>query len=462
MTYAVDEFGLAIQDLKTLDIGKLTPLSPEVISRQATINVGTIGHVAHGKSTVVKALTGLSTIRHKSEKERNITIKLGYANAKVYKAKNQPDETKQYTSRGSTTEDSFTENGVEYELKRHISFVDCPGHDILMATMLNGATVMDAALLLIAGNESCPQPQTSEHLAAVEIMQLKNIIILQNKIELVKQEQAEAQFEEIKSFVRGTSAETSPVIPISAVLKYNIDILAQYLCTQIPIPPRDFTSSPHMIVIRSFDVNKPGEEIQKLKGGVAGGSILKGVLKAGSDIEIRPGVVEKEGGVTKCKPIRSTIVNLKSEKNELQYAVPGGLIAVGTNIDPTLTRQDNLVGSILGLPGHVPEIFTEIEIKFRLLSKLLGVKSKDGDSAKVKKLKQTYSELLMINVGATSVGGKVVGVRKDAEGFDKAKIELVVPVCAKIGDKVALSRKIEKHWRLIGWGEILKGSTLKL
>ena len=69
-------------------------------------------------------------------------------------------------------------------LLRHISFVDCPGHDVLMATMLSGAAVMDAALLLIAGNEPCPQPQTSEHLAAVEIMKLQNLIILQNKIGL--------------------------------------------------------------------------------------------------------------------------------------------------------------------------------------------------------------------------------------------------------------------------------------
>ena len=73
-----------------------------------------------------------------------------------------------------------------------------------MATMLNGAAVMDAALLLIAGNETCPQPQTSEHLAAVEIMQLKNIIILQNKVDLVKPENAEAQQEQIKIFVAGT------------------------------------------------------------------------------------------------------------------------------------------------------------------------------------------------------------------------------------------------------------------
>merc|ERR1712013_342722 len=101
-------------------------------------------------------------------------------------------------------------NGFEFGLVRHVSFVDCPGHDILMATMLNGAAVMDAALLLIAGNEGCPQPQTSEHLAAVEIMRLKHIIILQNKVELVTRAQAQAQYDEIKKFVAGTTADSSP------------------------------------------------------------------------------------------------------------------------------------------------------------------------------------------------------------------------------------------------------------
>merc|ERR1719428_1703471 len=204
---------------------------------------------------------------------------------------------------GSATPDVVPcDKGGNYRLVRHISFVDCTGHDILMATMLNGAAVMDAALLLIAGNEVCPQPQTSEHLAAVEIMRLKHIIILQNKVELVKEAQAQAQYDEIKKFVAGTAADSSPIIPLSAVLKYNTDVVCEYLCTQIPIPPRDFTSSPLMIIIRSFDVNKPGEEIDKLKGGVAGGSILQGVLRVGEEIEIRPGIVSKDGaGAVICK-----------------------------------------------------------------------------------------------------------------------------------------------------------------
>merc|ERR1719410_2563293 len=340
------------QDASTVDPSKLSALTPDVISRQATINIGTIGHVAHGKSTVVKAISGVQTVRFKTELERNITIKLGYANAKIYKGdplplkgmenddkNNNEEEEKEkeeddteneaevpvnteqqqeeqlggfYTSRGSSHPDTFTDEktNVTYHLRRHVSFVDCPGHDILMATMLNGAAVMDAALLLIAGNETCPQPQTSEHLAAVEIMRLENIIILQNKVDLVKPDAAGAQQEQIKKFVAGTVADNAPIIPISAVLKYNMDIVCEYLIHKIPVPLRDFTSEPRLIVIRSFDVNKPGQDVASLQGGVAGGSILQGVLCVGDEVEVRPGIVSKrEGpdGATSvvCSPIFS-------------------------------------------------------------------------------------------------------------------------------------------------------------
>jgi translation initiation factor 2 subunit 3 len=208
-----------------------------------------------------------------------------------------------------------------------LSFVDCPGHDILMSTMLSGAAVMDAALLLIAGNEICPQPQTSEHLAAIEIMKLNHIIILQNKVDLMREASAEEHYQSILKFIRGTVADGSPIIPISAQLKYNIDAINEALVNKIPVPLRDFTATPHMIVIRSFDVNKPGAEIEDLKGGVAGGSILTGVLKLGDEIEIRPGIVTRnEEGRVRCKPIFSRIVTLFAETNDLKFAVPGGLI----------------------------------------------------------------------------------------------------------------------------------------
>eukprot|EP00041_Stephanoeca_diplocostata_P006929 m.95913 g.95913 ORF g.95913 m.95913 type:complete len:461 (+) comp16624_c1_seq1:292-1674(+) len=447
---------LATQDLSKLDIGELNPLTPEVISRQATINIGVIGHVAHGKSTVVKSISGVHTVRFKNELERNITIKLGYANAKIYHC---PTAARlgSYISCGSATHDEFeSEHGTMY-LKRHVSFVDCPGHDILMATMLNGAAVMDAALLLIAANESCPQPQTSEHLAAIEIMKLKHIIILQNKIDLVKETQATEQHEQILKFVQGTVAEGAPVVPISAQLKYNIEVVCEYIVNKIPVPLRDFTSSPRLIVIRSFDVNKPGSEVDDLKGGVAGGSILRGVLQRGQEVEVRPGIVSKDNeGKLKCTPIFSRVISLYAEQNDLQYAVPGGLIGVGTIIDPTLCRADRLVGQVLGSVGGLPQIYTEIEINFFLLRRLLGVKT-EGDKKAAKVQKLSKNEVLMVNIGSLSTGGRVLAVK-----VDLAKIVLTQPVCTEVNEKIALSRRIDKHWRLIGWGQIRKGNRIEI
>ncbi|KAK4374473.1 hypothetical protein RND71_005150 [Anisodus tanguticus] len=589
--------GLMEQDLSKLDVTKLHPLSPEVISRQATINIGklitielcisicilwyqtgicflgTIGHVAHGKSTVVKAISGVQTVRFKNELERNITIKLGYANAKIYKCEEDHCPRPMcYKAYGSGKEDSPMCDVPGFEncrmkLLRHVSFVDCPegassvmlvsiqrivgeshicigsavrickccfydlripvartlqkccrtrvgysknallleylthpstflkslsniavdplpllklkniahtlstyvllrvsglffaicqsGHDILMATMLNGAAIMDGALLLIAANESCPQPQTSEHLAAVEIMRLQHIIILQNKVDLVQENVAINQHEAIQKFIQGTVADGAPVVPISAQLKYNIDVVAEYIVKKIPIPERNFISPPNMIVIRSFDVNKPGFEVDDIRGGVAGGSILKGVLKVNQLIEVRPGItVKDESGNIKCTPIYSRIVSLFAEQNELQFAVPGGLIGVGTTMDPTLTRADRLVGQVLGEVGSLPEVFVELEVNFFLLRRLLGVRTKDTErQGKVSKLAK--GEILMLNIGSMSTGARVVAVKNVF-----AKLQLTSPVCTSKGEKIALSRRIEKHWRLIGWGQIQAGITL--
>ncbi|EPQ55891.1 hypothetical protein GLOTRDRAFT_121283 [Gloeophyllum trabeum ATCC 11539] len=444
-----------------VDVTKLTPLTPEVIAKQATINIGTIGHVAHGKSTVVKAISGVQTVRFKNELVRNITIKLGYANAKIYKCENpacpRPGCYRSY--RSDKEENPPCERpgcNSRMKLVRHVSFVDCPGHDILMATMLNGAAVMDAALLLIAANETCPQPQTSEHLAAVEIMKLEHIIILQNKVDLIKEAQALDHQKSIAAFVKGTVAESSPIVPISAQLKYNIDAVNEYIVKRIPVPVRDFTSTPKLIVIRSFDVNRPGAEVDDLKGGVAGGSILCGVLKLGQEIEIRPGIVTKDSsGRNRCAPIFSRIVSLHAENNLLDYAVPGGLIGVGTRIDPTLCRADRLVGQVLGAPGKLPQVYSELEINLFLLRRLLGVKTEDKKQTKVSKL--TKNELLLINIGSTSTGGRVLNVKADL-----AKIQLTSPACTEIGEKVALSRRIEKHWRLVGWGSVQRGTVLEV
>ncbi|POO04152.1 Translation initiation factor 2, gamma subunit [Trema orientale] len=455
--------GLMEQDLSKLDVTKLNPLSPEVISRQATINIGTIGHVAHGKSTVVKAISGVQTVRFKNELERNITMKLGYANAKIYKCEDKHCPRPMcYKSYGSGKEDSplcdvpGCENS-RMKLLRHISFVDCPGHDFFMATMLNGAAIMDGALLLIAANERFPQPQTSEHLAAVELMGLRDIIILQNKVDLVQENVAINQNEAIKEFIKGTAANDARVVPISAQLKFNIDVVCEYIVKKIRIPERNFVSPPNMIIIRSFDVNKPGFEVDDIKGGVAGGSILRGVLRVNQFIEVRPGAVFKDkNGNTKCTPIYSRIVSLYAEQNELQFAVPGGLIGVGTTMDPTLTRADRLVGQVLGEVGSLPDVFVELEVNFFLLRRLVGVKTEASEKqGKVTKL--TKGEMLMLNIGSMCTGARVVAVKNDL-----VKLQLSSPVCTSKGEKVALSRRVEKHWRLIGWGQIQAGTTLDI
>lgn len=316
------------------------------------------------------------------------------------------------------------------------------------------AAVMDAALLLVAGDFPCPQPQTSEHLAAIEIMRLSHVIVLQNKIDLVKEDQAKEQHKQIVKFITHTVAEGAPIIPISAQLKLNIDVVAEYICKKIPIPTRDFTSSPRLIVIRSFDVNRPGSDVHELRGGVAGGSIIQGVLRVGDEIEVRPGIVSKDNeGNVKCIPIFSKIVSLFAEDNDLKFAVPGGLIGVGTRVDPTLCRADRLVGQVLGAPGQLPAIYTDLQINFFLLRRLLGVKAEGDKQSRVQKL--VKGEVLMVNIGSTSTGGRVIAIKADM-----AKIALISPVCTQAGEKIALSRRVEKHWRLIGWGSIQRGTAI--
>ncbi|CAF3050955.1 unnamed protein product [Rotaria socialis] len=452
---------MAKQSIANLNLNLLTPLTPEIMSRQATINIGTIGHVAHGKSTVVKCLSGIDTGKFGREKQQNRTIHLGYANAKIFECDNaECPRPQRYRATGSNASDQFPCDRPgcvgQFHLLRHISFVDCPGHETFMAAMLNGAAIMDAALMVIAANEFCPQPQTYEHLAAVNIMNLKSILILQNKIDLVGQVKAEEQCEQIKSFIKDTNAKYAPIIPISAQLNCNMDSVCDFIVRKIPIPIRDFTSKPKMTIIRSFDVNKPGTDADDLKGGIAGGSIIQGVLKVNQTIEIRPGLIFKDNtGQLQCSPIKSKIISLYAEKNTLEFAVPGGLIGVGTKIDPTLTRADRLVGQVLGEAGSLSRIYIEITAKYSLLKRVVGVQSDSSNrSTKINKLSE--NEVLLINIGSLSTGGRVLRVKSDL-----VKIQLTKPVCADINEKLALSRRIDGHSRLIGWGEIQTGKEIE-
>ncbi|KAF7683024.1 Eukaryotic translation initiation factor 2 subunit gamma [Astathelohania contejeani] len=429
----------------------------ETIKNQATINIGTIGHVAHGKSTLVHAISGINTVRFRTELERNITIKLGYANAKIYQCIGglckRPGC---YTSLGSDGpfEMPCINEGCSgtMRLVRHVSFVDCPGHDVLMATMLNGTAIMDAAILLVAANEPCPQPQTQEHLFAVEIMGLDNLVVVQNKIDLITREQALEQCDQILDLLKHTRASKAPIVPASSQKCINIDAVLDFIVNTIPQPERHFEEPPRMVVIRSFDVNRPGCRLDEVCGGVIGGSLVTGVLKVGDEIEIRPGTVTRNCGKIICKPFVTRITSLKAEKNLLTQAVPGGLIGVGTNMDPVFCRGDRLVGQVMGLKGKLPGIYTVIEVEYKLF-KQITVNSRQKER-EVEELEM--DEQVLLNIGSTTTGGIITDLREE-----KCVFKLIKPSCCEVGERIAISRKVGGNWRLIGYGKVKGGTTIE-
>jgi len=404
---------------------------------QPECNIGLTGHVDHGKTTLVAALSGVWAARHSEELKRGITIKLGYADTSFRKCPNCPPP------QCYTTEEICKFCGSKTELLRRVSFVDAPGHESLMATMLSGAALMDGAILVIAANEPCPQPQTREHLVALQIIGVENIVIVQNKIDAVSKEQAEKNYQQILNFVKGTIAENAPIIPVSALHKVNMDILIEALEEYIPTPNRDYAKPPRLLIARSFDVNKPGTKPEDLKGGVLGGSLIQGELKVGDEIEIRPGIKVEQGGQVRYEPLYTYVASLKAGGYPVEKARPGGLIGVGTYLDPSLTKADNLAGNVAGKPGSLPPTRTELSIEVHLLERVVGTR----EMQKVEHLKAR--ENLMVVVGAAKTIGLVAEAYKD-----EARLILKHPVCAEEGARVALSRMMMGRWRLIGYGII--------
>lgn len=407
------------------------------LPKQPEVNVGTIGHVDHGKTTLVEAMTGVWASRHSEELKRGITIKLGYADAPIYKCpKCKPPQ-------NYSTEKTCPHCGSPGEFIRAVSFVDAPGHEALMATMLSGAAVMDGAILVIAADEPCPQPQTREHLAAIEIVGIKNIVIVQNKVDIVDEKRALESHREIVEFVKGTVAEGAPIIPVSAQHSANIDALLQALEERIPTPKRDPTKTPRMYVVRSFDVNKPGTPAEKLTGGVIGGTLLQGKFKAGDEIEIRPGIrIEKQQKAV-YETLFTEIVSLQAGGKEVKEAQCGGLVGIGTLLDPSLTKADGLIGNLVGNPGMLPPTRSELTLDVHLFERAVGTK----EMAEVDKVHA--GERLLLDVGTTITVGNVVSAVKDT-----ATLQLGRPVCAEAGARAAISRRIAARWRLIGYGII--------
>jgi translation initiation factor 2 subunit 3 len=386
------------------------------------VNIGLVGHVDHGKTTLTRALSGKWTDEHSEELKKGITIRLGYADVTYYR-----DEG------GNLNVD---QNG---EAERTVSLVDAPGHETLMANVLSGAAIMDGAVLIIAANEECPQPQTREHLAALDIIGIDNIVIVQNKIDLVDQEEVRDNHQQIKGFVEGTVAEDAPIIPVSAQHKINIDALLEAMDEEIPTPERDEEAEPKMLVARSFDINKPGTDPEKVSGGVVGGSLTRGKLEPDQEVELKPGRKVDDG---KWEVVKTTIESIIHGDSVVDEGKPGGLLGVETDLDPAMTKSDGLAGNVLGLEGDLPDTTTEVGIEVELMERLVG----SEDEEEIENIKE--HEPIMINVGTGKSAGRVTQAGKNV------KLDLKVPICAEEGDRIAISRQIGSRWRLIGHGKI--------
>ena len=403
------------------------------IPRQPDINIGTAGHVDHGKSTIVAAITGVWTSAHSEELRRGITIKVGYADAAFYKCPDCP------SPQNHSTLPKCPNCKATGKIQRVVSFIDVPGHESLMANMLSGSALTDGAVLAIAANEKVPQPQTREHLLALEMLGSKQMVIAHNKVDLVGAEEAKKNYESIMEFISGTVAEKAPIIPISAQHNLNIDALIEAIELNIGTVTKDQSAPPLLQVLRSFDINKPGSTIEKLNGGVFGGSLSQGLLKIEDEVEIRPGVPNDKSG--KYEPVMTSISSLGTGAGLMDSVKPGGLVAIGTRLDPSLTKSDSFVGAVIGHPGELPPILESLDMEVTLFDVAIG----SPDMMKVEKIK--HGEPLRLNVGTSVTMGLVSSVR---DGH--VSVNLRRPVSANSGSRLAISRRIAERWRLIGSG----------
>ncbi len=427
-------------DVKSEEKTETKTEAKKPVGRKPEINIGMVGHVDHGKTTLVRSLSGVWTDQHSEEVKRGISIRLGYADATFRKCPNCPEPD------AYTVEEICPKCGTKSEILRTVSFVDSPGHETLMATMLCGAAIMDGAVLVISANEPCPQPQTKEHLMALNITGIDKIVIVQNKIDLMTREQVMEHYRQIKDFVKGTVAENAPIVPISAQQNINIDMVIEAIEKTIPTPAHDLNKPALLKIARSFDVNRPGVSPDGLKGGVIGGSLSQGVMHPGDKMEICPGRLVDYEGRKQWVPIQTKVVTLLAGSSSQEEITPGGLVGVGTQLDPLMTKSDALVGQVAGEPGKLPTSRNTFTMNMQLLERVVGV----IDESMVEPIHS--SEPLMLNVGTATT----VGVVSSAREGGVVQVQLKRPVCADVGDRVAVSRRIGARWRLIGVGTIIE------
>ena len=259
--------------------------------------IGTAGHVDHGKSTLVKALTNIDPDRLPEEKEREMTLDLGFA-------------------------------WMELPSGREISIVDVPGHERFIKNMLAGVGAIDLAMLIVAADESV-MPQTREHLAILDILQIPKCLVVITKTDLVDEEMVELVMAEVEDALEGTSFKGCPMVGVSAYTGDGLPELQEHIDSILDdTQPRRDLGRPRLPVDRSFSITGFGT--------VVTGTLIDGVLAVGQEVELTP------------SGRRARIRGLQTHKNKVDHSEPGVRLAVNLS---GISRGDAERGETLTISG---------------------------------------------------------------------------------------------------------------
>jgi len=405
------------------------------------INICTLGSVADGKSTMVKMLTGEKTQRDSRELIRNITINAGYSNLKIWKCTNC--QTK-YSSGEKTGEFNCCNNNCD--LIKYISFADCPGHQELILTMMSSVSLMKGALVVVAANEDVKKkPQLIQHLAAAKMAGLDKLIILFNKLDLVSKEVAMERKEQLDELLQKLEITPKYIIPTSVNKKIGIQNVIKAIMEVFPPKVEEEDDKIEFKITRSFDINKPGINWDSVEGGVIGGSLISGKLKVGDTIEIRPGRYSSNKDGFNVIPIKTKILSIESEKIKLDDIISGGLIAIGTDIDPVYCKDGKLEGSIMGLTGNLPDVYSEITMKINLTDAF------EGEWEPKKK------DTIFLQIGNVNTESQVVDIKEDKITFKLSK-----PSCIPKDSLILICSDNKEILRIVGYGNMNSKESKKI
>lgn len=404
------------------------------ILNQPIINLGTLGSVSDGKSTLIEKLTSIKTQRHSSEKKRNITIKSGYANLKIWEC---IDCNNLVPSASNMNElvCKYCDNNCK--LIHHLSFVDCPGHSELILTMMGSVSLMKGGIIVISAAEPLDKkPQLIQHLLAAKLANIKKIIICFNKLDLISKELAIQRKYDLDELLIKLDIKPYVIIPTAFNKNLGLNNILRAIINLFPINEINNNNEESFFrITRSFDINKPGIIWSNISGGVLGGSLINGELNIGDVVEICPGILSKsKDGKYNNQPIITKILSLESDNINIKNVKSGGLVAIGTDIDPYYCKNDMLSGNILGKVGTLPNVYHNLKVEYTVLDNFDGKwEPKNGDT-------------IYLQIGNISCESRLLKFYNNIMNF-----QLIKPICIENNIKILVCKKIDNILNIVGY-----------